>query len=127
MSDLTEPMQCAAGHHWQARLRPSRLGDCRQSGVMIVVEGADICPECGLLPGLYEYCHVCDEPLTQARVLEIALAADRPDQLLPRDWLCKAHADSTAGGEVRPCEVGDEWDGTCAAIANALCPRVEVA
>lgn len=107
---MTERLTCPAGHSWHAPLREARLGDCRLSGSLIIVEGHDNCPECGLAcSGGPAYCWTCGEEITPARASEIAAASDAPDQLLPRDFLCAAHAQDVAGKEVLPRESVIEW------------------
>jgi len=119
-----ETLRCAAGHTWQAPLRDAVLGDCTTYGAKLVCEGHETCPDCGLLPGVQEYCFVCDEPLSQERIGEIAAAADHPEALGPRDFICAAHAEAVAGDDCRPMEsaVIDIFP-RARALADLLNPR----
>jgi len=118
----TVPLTCPAGHHWQAMARPARLGDCASHGTLIVLDDHDLCPECGLVAGPPAHCWVCDEPLTQERVCEIADRADKPESLQPRDFLCAAHDDAVAGDDSRPRETAD-WFGLARRLAESLNPQ----
>jgi len=122
-----ETLRCAAGHTWQAPLRDAVLGDCTRYGVKLVCEGHETCPDCGLLPGTQEYCWVCDEPLSQERIGEIAAAADHPEALGPRDFLCAAHAEAVAGDDCNARRVSAMRLGALAAFVELRLDEAELA